>query len=145
MTGLFLNNRRYLNAINLEKVKASQKFYRDNNKEKIKEYNLKWWQENKQRLVAVKYKLTLEQYRQMIANSDGICAICGLEMTFDAKCQSQACVDHDHNTGKIRELICSRCNLMIGKAEDSIDILNKAILYLKKHKDCPWLKVYLML
>jgi protein-arginine kinase activator protein McsA len=42
-------------------------------------------------------------------------------------------VDHDHITGKVRKLLCNNCNNGIGKLKDSIEILNKAIKYLKEH------------
>ena len=43
-------------------------------------------------------------------------------------------LDHDHVTGKVRDLICTQCNKMLGHARDSLDILYEAIAYLKKHK-----------
>lgn len=43
-------------------------------------------------------------------------------------------LDHDHKTGKVRDLICSQCNTMLGNARDSLDVLYEAIAYLKKHK-----------
>ncbi len=42
-------------------------------------------------------------------------------------------VDHDHKTKKIREMLCSRCNGALGQFLDNIDLLKKAIKYLKKH------------
>lgn len=42
-------------------------------------------------------------------------------------------VDHDHNTNKIRGLLCSRCNMGLGFFDDSIEGLTKAINYLKKY------------
>ncbi len=41
-------------------------------------------------------------------------------------------VDHNHNTGKVRGLLCNNCNAGIGLFQDSIKILEKALLYLKK-------------
>lgn len=43
-------------------------------------------------------------------------------------------LDHDHQTGVVRSLICSSCNTMLGLARESIDTLYGAIMYLKKHK-----------
>jgi len=44
-------------------------------------------------------------------------------------------LDHDHQTGKTRELICSACNSLIGYSKESLDILYTVIAYLKKHKN----------
>ena len=43
-------------------------------------------------------------------------------------------VDHNHETGKIRALLCSECNQMLGKAKDSEETLLAAVAYLRKHK-----------
>lgn len=71
-----------------------------------------------------KFGLSLEDYNQMINNQQGKCAICGISDT-------QLCVDHDHSTGKVRGLLCHNCNHGIGKFQDDIKLLNKAINYLK--------------
>lgn len=47
---------------------------------------------------------------------------------------NKSCVDHDHITNNVRGILCPRCNLMIGQAEDSIKILTSAIKYLKHNK-----------
>ncbi len=54
------------------------------------------------------------------------CAICG-----DDK---KLCIDHDHGTGKVRGLLCTDCNLSLGRFKDNIDILSKAITYLRNGK-----------
>lgn len=41
-------------------------------------------------------------------------------------------IDHDHSNGKIRELLCRSCNLMLGNDKDSISTLFNAIIYLEK-------------
>lgn len=67
----------------------------------------------------------------------GRCAICGVrgdvqELGF--KQRESLCVDHDHDTGAIRGLLCSPCNLGIGKLEDDPEIISNAVKYLRKHK-----------
>jgi hypothetical protein len=44
-------------------------------------------------------------------------------------------VDHNHNTGKVRELLCHGCNTGIGLMQDDVDLLQKALDYLIKHKE----------
>lgn len=44
-------------------------------------------------------------------------------------------VDHDHKTGDVRALLCSRCNSLLGYADDSIELLKRAIAYLESFKE----------
>lgn len=76
-----------------------------------------------------RYGITSDDYVQMLRKQEGRCAIC----------QSDGCstgrnlaVDHCHTTGKIRGLLCSNCNVGLGKFKDSINIINKAIEYLER-------------
>ena len=76
---------------------------------------------------------TIEQYNDLLEKQNGVCAICGVEKN---KNNSSLCVDHDHKTGKIRGLLCHLCNTAIGKFNDDILLLEKAIKYIK---DKNWL------
>lgn len=58
----------------------------------------------------------------------GVCAICGNDE--DGTGQRQLSVDHGHETGAVRGLLCNRCNPMLGYARDSIAVLQAAIEYL---------------
>ncbi len=44
---------------------------------------------------------------------------------------NKICIDHDHQNGKVRGIICRNCNLMLGHAKDSVEVLRKAIKYLR--------------
>ena len=68
-----------------------------------------------------------------------LCAICGSPETIRGRSGETRflCVDHDHRTGKVRQLVCSACNSVLGDAEDDIRILEAAIAYLIKHKAVP--------
>ncbi len=73
------------------------------------------------------FGITLEQEATLLAAQDNRCAICGITRdefgrTFD--------VDHCHDTGRIRGLLCNSCNLGIGKLKDSPALLARAIAYL---------------
>jgi len=91
-------------------------------------------EKEKKRRLKEEFDLSLEQYQEMHDNQDGKCAICGLPETQmrDGKIKALA-VDHNHSTGKIRELLCSDCNTGIGKLKDDPKILLKAAAYLEKH------------
>lgn len=83
------------------------------------------------------YGISLEDYEKILVSQNGVCYIClGLEptKTRTGKEGKRLAVDHDHKTGKIRGLLCSQCNKLLGNAKDSIEILEKCIEYLKKHK-----------
>jgi hypothetical protein len=78
-----------------------------------------------------KYNLTEEQYKQMLINQAGCCAICGTDKP-TGKWKVFA-VDHNHKTGKVRELLCNECNRGIGLLKDNAELLQKAADYILKH------------
>lgn len=81
-----------------------------------------------------KYGIDFAQYQEMLLTQKGVCAICDKPET---KLQNgvirMLSVDHNHSTGAVRGLLCANCNLAIGYACDSIDVLEKAIAYLHKY------------
>lgn len=79
------------------------------------------------------YGITLEDYTKLLRQQKGVCAICGEPETRIVHNKLSALsVDHCHKTGLVRGLLCSSCNLVIGNANDSLDILQRAIIYLKQ-------------
>ena len=74
-----------------------------------------------------KYSLSPEEYSTMLQQQNNKCSICDRDFTDDLK----PCVDHDHNTGKIRGLLCRRCNLNLQVVEDK-NFVNNANNYLNK-------------
>lgn len=77
-----------------------------------------------------KYGITVEQFEAMVLVQNNLCAICHKKPNKRA-----LSVDHCHKTGSIRELLCQKCNTILGQAGDSVEILIKAIKYLEKHTD----------
>lgn len=75
--------------------------------------------------------MTVEEFNQLFSDQGGCCAICGLHQTSFKK---RLHVDHCHQTGKVRQLLCANCNHVLGKSKDSIEILRKAIEYLSRHR-----------
>lgn len=69
------------------------------------------------------YDIPSEEYSQMVVEQDGKCAIC--------EEKHPLLVDHDHRTGKLRRLLCRKCNSLLGMCDDSVNRLQKAIAYLK--------------
>lgn len=85
---------------------------------------------------ATRFGITVEQLEGMEASQAGLCAICGQPETTrgaHGKVKSLA-VDHCHETGRIRGLLCNNCNRAIGLLGDSVDLLLKAVQYLKGEK-----------
>lgn len=77
-----------------------------------------------------RYGITLEEYNQLLENQNGGCAICGTANA--GKDRKYFCIDHNHKTGKVRGLLCPKCNQGIGLLQDSPRILIAAAEYLKK-------------
>ena len=76
-----------------------------------------------------KYGITLQEYEEMFARQNELCALCGNENK-----AKRWHLDHDHATNKVRAILCHHCNLMIGYARDNQKVLASAIEYLEKHK-----------
>jgi hypothetical protein len=105
-----------------------------NRKEQQREYYLK----NKNNIDKQKreyrfkklYNLTVDQYNSMLSQQDYSCGICKKhESEFKYKLR----VDHCHTTGKVRELLCNSCNVLLGHSKENINNLNNAIGYLIKY------------
>lgn len=82
------------------------------------------------------YGLTGEQYGQMLASQGGVCAICkSPEVRLDRNGVPVALhVDHDHETGKVRSLLCYKCNSALGSMDDSPARLRAAAEYIEAHR-----------
>lgn len=74
---------------------------------------------------------TPEQYRAAFKAQNGICAI----KACDRKLEGRYAADHCHKTGKRRALLCMRCNTVLGRIEDNLDLLQSMIDYLESHKE----------
>ncbi len=79
------------------------------------------------------YGLTPQDYWGMAEAQEYKCSICGTRDNFVAKEPSRLYVDHCHNTGKVRSLLCYHCNTLLGMCKEEINILEKAIDYLNQH------------
>lgn len=75
--------------------------------------------------------MTYERYLLMLEKQNYCCDICGKH---EDECKTTLHVDHNHVTGIVRGLLCTTCNMGIGKLKDSIEMLLKAIDYLKRYE-----------
>jgi len=87
-----------------------------------------------------KYGLTWDQYTLLWESQGRKCAICrGKIVTYSSRKEKgprtteKACVDHDHETGRIRGLLCSNCNTAVGLLKDDPDTIDAAAEYLRRH------------
>jgi len=125
---------------NTEKVAAYQKQWRDKNANAIKEYSSayskeygvrEYVQERKRYRGLQQYGLTPEGFNDMWTSQRGKCAICEVEMLPRGRKKQSACIDHNHQTGDVRGLLCRECNFGIGALKDDPTVLEAAIEYLK--------------
>lgn len=71
-----------------------------------------------------RYGIDLAEYERLLAEQGGVCKVCH-QPPFDGQCLH---VDHDHETGQVRSLLCARCNWFIGSIENGL--LPLALAYL---------------
>lgn len=126
---------------NKDKLRLKYKEYREKNKERYKEWQRLWYLKNKARLAEERkayrqenkeksreydlkrfYGITIAEYEIMVREQNGLCGIC--------KKPSKLVVDHDHDTGKVRGLLCNNCNTAIGLMKDKAVSLIDAATYL---------------
>ncbi len=84
-----------------------------------------------------RFKLRRSEYNNLVSEQGNKCAICFKPETYiNRKLNSPnpLSIDHDHKTGRIRELLCQKCNAILGMSNDSIEILQEAINYLRRAK-----------
>lgn len=115
-------------SLDIEEKRKKHRDYQRNYRQSIHgKRKLKNTQLNKQ------FGITLDEYDAMLKKQNFVCAICGeKETAINSKTKKTVdlSVDHCHETGKIRGLLCSKCNTGLGLFKDSKDLLQKAIDYL---------------
>jgi hypothetical protein len=99
---------------NQSKVKQWTKTYNENNRAKRKDTRLKYL-----------YGISAAEYRRMWVKQKGLCAIC--------EQYKKLVIDHCHESGRIRELLCKTCNAGIGFFRENTTALDRASAYLKHH------------
>jgi len=119
-------------------------------KRKEGESNKDWWARKRAARIAAnpalesdrnlkrKFGLTREQYDEKLRNQNYVCAICEQPevcihpISKEVKKLSQ---DHCHKTGKMRGLLCTRCNHFLGRVNEDIELIDKMKQYLLKYKE----------
>jgi hypothetical protein len=133
-------------------MKSKAKLFRQTHKEKIRDYQLKYYHEHREllsrnrseysknhpekfraRSMKRHFNISLEEYSELFNLQQGLCSICGRPestRTSTGNLKNLA-VDHDHISGKVRGLLCHNCNLALGMFEDNPNFLISALEYLK--------------
>lgn len=94
---------------------------------KVKEYRLANPLKIRERYLKVRYNLTIDGWEQLFAFQEKACKICKSQEPSGKGWH----VDHDHQTGKIRGILCHHCNTALGLLKDSSEIAEKVVQYLK--------------
>ncbi len=110
---------------------CQKEYYREyiKNSEKLKE-------SFRRKRLKHEYRISIEEYDILLESQSGVCAICGKEETAKDKHGNpkRLSVDHDHETGKIRGLLCHRCNVGVGML-GTVELLNRAKDYIKENEN----------
>ena len=105
----------------------------ERNREQTRASVQRWRAQNPERYAAARaaertaYGLSVEELDAMLARQGGRCAICR-----DEPGDRRLGVDHDHATGRVRGLLCPRCNMALGLFRDNADALRAAAGYLER-------------
>jgi len=90
---------------------------------------------HRKRNVVIHYGISFDEYSRMHDVQGGLCAICRKPEMATYKGEPRLlCVDHDHETKKVRAFLCSACNFAIGGLKENIELFERAIEYLRKYK-----------
>lgn len=90
----------------------------------------KMFEDKRDGIVRRQYGITLAQYDEMCADQNGKCAICGNSDEVEGR---RLAIDHCHDSGKVRGLLCGKCNRGLGLFYDNQELLGNAISYLTKY------------
>ena len=113
---------------------AKQKEYSNNNKEKILVYKKEWKARNPHysRIATLKKRgITSAFFYEMWREQGMSCWICYKKF----KNEADTHIDHDHQTGVVRGLLCGHCNTAIGLVREDPKVLNNMVYYLQNNKD----------
>jgi len=82
------------------------------------------------------YKITTPQREELLKSQGYLCKCCSNPIKFSGEryksaCRDNAVVDHCHETGEIRGILCGNCNLVVGRLDDSLQYLYKVQRYME--------------
>lgn len=110
----------------------SGKYYKENKSKVLKQARVRYLQHGRNKDLRSKYGISSTCYEKMWQDQGCKCAICGREREEDER---HFPVDHCHDTGKVRAILCGSCNRGIGMLQDDPEVVQSAADYLLKHKE----------
>lgn len=122
------------------------KRWRELNKEDYNKKRKEWADKNREKRtrqarsshLRVKFGISLDEYEEIFKKQNGLCAICNKKQKISkdilGRKNYNLYIDHCHKSGKIRGLLCNKCNQGIGYLCEDIEIIKKAIIYLLDDK-----------
>jgi len=125
---------------NSARMSEYQKQYRSENRERLLEYDrtkrdttANYETHGRKHHLRRKYGITIEKYAEMLRLQDGRCAICKTDNPGKGKRHFH--VDHDHLSGKVRGLLCVKCNMGIGSFDDDVMLMHMAAAYVSEARE----------
>ena len=108
------------------------KGWQKQNRDKNIGYCQRYYRENKhkwrERDYKRKYGMTIQEVEALVASQNGRCPICDIPF----KSQKLMSLDHDHKTGQLRQVLCSKCNTALGLLNEDVAIFHRAVEYINK-------------
>jgi hypothetical protein len=120
---------------NPTKHRLQQIRYKENNRNKINKNHREYMATHKETQRDSDYKKNygkslLSFYDENFDKQNGVCYLCG-GINRDGR---RLFIDHNHKTGKLRKLLCNRCNFLVGTVENNAELLVKIYRYLEEHR-----------
>lgn len=115
-----------------EYAREKAKKWRLDNPEKVKEHRAKNRQKNYRQEIVRKYGVSFDWFDKQFDKQKGLCMTCSKELLGTDK-QNKPHVDHCHTTGKVRGILCNRCNTVLGLCLDNSLLLKNLSGYLECH------------
>jgi hypothetical protein len=126
MKGLYVANR--------DREMKKRKEWYANNREAAKEAVRRNYRENVDRIsvqnACRRRGITVEQYHEMAASQNGVCAICK-----GAGSKKRLSIDHCHKSGKVRALLCDNCNTSLGLLKEDVKRILAVAEYAQKYQN----------
>jgi len=124
-----------------EKHNAHQKEYYQRHKEKMSIINKNYYNNHKKEIIKRHreyflkslYGLSITEFNNLLLTQNNRCAIC--KEPLDLQNPHSVVIDHDHLTGKIRGILCNKCNLAIGLLRDNPEYTKRATEYLERNNN----------
>ncbi len=106
---------------------------------KFKAISVAWQERNQDKVLRIRrrrilrsYGLSEDRFDALMIHQAGRCAVCR-SAHLSTTTRRGVCIDHDHGTGLVRGLLCSKCNLALGHFRDDPANLERGAIYLRSH------------